>query len=185
MKSTAIVSVMCLLLLAGVSYAQKPIGIGGAVELGVPMGDFGDAASLGFGFTGNFQYNLNPNMDLIGQVGYLMWGGKDEAPTYDFSWGAIPFQAGLKYFVTQGDSRFYVGGLAGFHNFSYSAEWDDPFFGHIEASDSELKFGLAPIGGYEIGLNEKTTFDISARYQFVDDDLSYFGLRGGIIYKVR
>jgi hypothetical protein len=167
------------------SPAQKPMGVGGALEISLPMGDFGDAAGIGFGITGNFQYGLNPKMDLIGQLGYIMWGAENEPPGYDLGWSAIPFQAGLKYFVTPGDSRFYVGGMAGFHNFSVKVEYTDPFFGRIDVSDSELKFGLAPMGGYEYMVSEKMLLDFSARFQFVTDDLSYFGLRAGMIYKIR
>jgi len=160
-------------------------GIGGALEIALPMGDFGDFAGTGIGVTGNFQYGWKPNIDLMAQLGYIKWGGKTITGIGDYSYSAIPIQVGGKYFFTQQANRFYVGGLVGFHMFSSKIDYDSPIFGTGSSSESETKLSLAPMGGYEMQIGQSMLLDISARYQFVSDDLSYFGVRGGIIYKLK
>jgi outer membrane protein W len=157
--------------------------IGGGLELALPMGDFGDAANMGFGFTLAGQYGFRPNIDFMAQLGYIMWSGKDAFEDYD--WSAIPIQFGAKYFFAPSGNRFYVGGLAGFHMFKVKADYNHPVFGHVEVSDSEAEFGLAPMGGYEMAVGQNMVLDLSARYQFVSDDLSYFGARVGLLYKLK
>ena len=45
-------------------------------ELALPMGDFGDAASTGFGGSVRYEYPVNDNIGLTGTVGYLIFSGK-------------------------------------------------------------------------------------------------------------
>jgi outer membrane protein W len=164
--------------LAFAQHGKKSVGAG--LELAIPMGDFGDAATMGFGGTAAFQYGFKPNIDLIGTVGYLHWGAKSEFKALDFSWSAIPIQVGGKYFFQPTESRFYVGGLVGFHIFSFKTETINPFTLETSSeSTSETKIGLAPLGGYELKVGENMMLDIQARYQFVSD-FSYFGLRVGL-----
>lgn len=156
------------------------MGIGGALEIAMPMGDFGDQAGAGFGVTANFQYGWKPNIDLMAQLGYISWGGKSIG-IYDYTIHAIPLQVGAKYYFTQLTNRFYVGGLIGFHRFGITVKHTS--YGDISSSDT--KFGIAPMGGYEMKIGEKMLLDASARYQFVSDNLSYIGIRAGIIYKIK
>ncbi|HBZ00080.1 MAG TPA: hypothetical protein DEO84_02045, partial [candidate division Zixibacteria bacterium] len=117
-------------------------GIGGALEIAMPMGDFGDQAGTGFGVTANFQYGWKPNIDLMAQLGYISWGGKSIG-SYDYTIHAIPLQVGAKYYFTLETNRFYVGGLIGFHRFGITVK--NTSIGDI--STSEGKVSLAPMGG--------------------------------------
>jgi opacity protein-like surface antigen len=155
-------------------------GIGGALEIAFPMGDFGNQAGTGFGVTANFQYGWKPNIDLMAQLGYISWGGKSIG-NYDYSIHAIPLQVGGKYYFTQETNRFYAGGLIGFHRFGITVKHTS--VGDISTSDG--KFGIAPMAGYEMKIGEGMLLDASARYQIVTDNLSYFGIRAGIIYKLK
>jgi opacity protein-like surface antigen len=186
MKSfVAIFVVLALLVLAAPAMSQGFKGIGGGLEIAMPMGDFGDAANMGFGFTAAAQYGWKPNIDLIGQIGYLSWGAKDLPAGFDGSWSAIPIQVGAKYYFGQTANRFYAGGLAGFHMFKVKATVDLPYLGKVSSSASETKFGFAPMVGYEMKLGQKMMLDLSGRYQFVSDNLSYIGIRAGIIYLLK
>lgn len=186
MKSyVTIIVILALLVFAAPAMSQGFKGIGGGLEIAMPMGDFGDAANMGFGFTAAAQYGWKPNIDLIAQAGYLTWGGKDVPDGYEFSWSAIPIQVGAKYYFGQTVNRFYAGGLVGFHMFKAKSTFNHPVLGEIEASVSETKFGLAPMVGYEMKLGEKLMLDLSGRYQFVSDNLSYVGIRAGIIYLLK
>ncbi|HBC45606.1 MAG TPA: hypothetical protein DEO84_02055 [candidate division Zixibacteria bacterium] len=184
MKSVT-VFLAVLIALAFCTMAKAEVGskgIGGALEIALPMGNFGDVAGTGFGVTANFQYGWKPNIDLMGQLGYIKWGGKT-AVGYDYSYHAIPIQVGAKYYFKQETNRFYVGGLVGFHMFGWSADYD--LLGiHYSGSSSETKFSLAPMGGYEMKIGENMLFDASARYQIISD-VSYLGVRAGIIYKLK
>jgi hypothetical protein len=155
-------------------------GIGGALELAFPMGDFGDEAGTGFGVTANFQYGWKPNIDLMAQLGYISWGGKSIG-NYDYTIHAIPLQVGGKYYFTQETNRFYAGGLIGFHRFGVTIKHTS--YGDISTSDG--KFGIAPMGGYEMQINKDMLLDLCARYQIVTDNFNYFGIRAGIIYRLK
>jgi hypothetical protein len=182
MKSVIVfLAVLAALAFCTVAKAEVGMkGIGGALEIAMPMGNFGDQAGTGFGVTANFQYGWKPNIDLMAQLGYITWGGKSIG-SYDYTIHAIPLQVGAKYYFTLETNRFYVGGLIGFHRFGITVK--HPIYGDI--TSSEGKVSLAPMGGYEMKIGENMLFDASARYQFVSDNLSYLGIRAGIIYKLK
>jgi opacity protein-like surface antigen len=161
-------------------------GLGGALELAFPTGSFGDVAGTGIGITANFQYGWKPNIDLMAQLGFIRWGGKTNGANWDYSYHALPIQVGGKYFFNEETNRFYVGGLVGFHLFRWSFSYDRPYpYGHYSASSSKTEFSIAPMGGYEMKIGESMMFDASARYQIVSDNLSYFGIRAGLIFNLR
>ena len=58
----ALVTIVALFLFVGISQAQNKmyLNVGGNVLL--PMGDFGDAANLGFGGTAQFEMEFMPQL---------------------------------------------------------------------------------------------------------------------------
>jgi len=180
MRKTIITSLFVAVLFAVISLSPKTtqaqdikFRVNG--EIALPMGDFGDLASTGFGATVSAEKMMDEKMTLTATVGYLIWSG-EEIFGYSTDFSAIPVQAGLKYyFMPKTDGmRFYGMAEAGFHYFMLSV--DTPFG---SADDSEIKFGLAPSAGFEMPLGD-ITLDVAARYQFVTDDLTYFGIRAGV-----
>lgn len=159
---------------------RSTIGIG--LSLAVPLGDFADRADMGIGITGLYSYAYNYNLDFLGSIGYVMWGGKNAPSNIDISWGAIPIQIGIRYLFNVNSSRFYIGGLAGFHIFRYSVK--DNLL-NTDRSETETKLGIAPTMGYIFPLGRNTRLDISTRYQFVADDFSYLGIRAGIAFRLQ
>ena len=136
-------------------------------ELGMPMGDFGDAASTGFGGSLRYEHPMGDNIGLGLTAGYLMFGGKDEGP----DWTMIPVQAFLKYYFMEQQSGFYGAAHIGIHSWSVDYE-----FG--EASGSDLSY--APEVGYHLA-----NIDIGLRYQMIASEgstLSYLGLRLAYVF---
>jgi opacity protein-like surface antigen len=178
-----IFAVVVVIAIAIPTAAQRSTTFGGALEIAMPMGDFDDVADVGVGITGHVQYRWRPDIHWIGQLGFIAWPGPEQFGI-DYGWNAIPLQVGIKYFVSEGESRFYVGGLTGFHLFTFKRPMYNPFTGLWEEdSDSDLEFGLAPMGGYELVVSDNWFVDFSARFQLDTDDLSYFGLRVGLVQK--
>jgi hypothetical protein len=154
-----------LMALPALVYGQGKISFGVGGELALPMGDFKDAYNTGFGGTGSIFYHYMPQMDLMLNAGYIKYGSDiDEA-----SFSMIPIQAGARYFIVPGGG-LYAGGLVGVH--IAKAEVGD-------FSESETKFSLAPMLGYQYPLGPTMKLDISGRYQFVSD-ANYFGIHLGL-----
>lgn len=188
MKSalTIIALILALAAINGSAIAQGNKSIGGALDVAMPLGDFGDVANTGFGGVFTFQYAYKPNFHFLFDLGYTAWGGKNNIYELDYSWDAVPVQFGCKYYFSPAVNRFYIGGLAGFHRFSVDIPFYNPYTGTTETiSSSDTKFGIAPMGGYEFGIGTNLLLDLGARYQMVDDNLSYFGIRAGIICNLR
>ena len=71
-KLTAIL--FAVVLFSGVSFSQTPpMYIGGALNLALPVGSFGDIAGTGIGVTGQFEMKFMPNLVGTGTIGYIKW----------------------------------------------------------------------------------------------------------------
>lgn len=129
-------------------------------ELGLPMGDFGDAVGVGFGVTLGYEIPVGDNLGVFAQAGWMTFSAKDitidlgpfgSTTVEGVSLTAIPIQVGAKYYFTENQEGFYAGALTGVHLFS------------SEGSDGTTDFGVAPLVGYMVGEN----IDISVRYQLL------------------
>lgn len=141
---------------------SKSMSFSGGVEIGMPMGDFGDVASTGFGASLQMNYSLGSKSALILSAGYVTYGGKTISGIDLPSWGWIPVLGGLKYNLSD---NFYGSAQAGMSFFS------------IDGGDSESIFTYAPGIGFE-----KNKIDISARYLSASKDgatTNTLGLRLG------
>ena len=201
MKSTvasllAVIVVTMIIFMASPANAVKAyypgddqVALGIDPDVAFPLGNFSDVANAGFGINGNFQYRINPRWDLLLNLGYLHWGGKSNIVGFDYSYSAVPFQGGAKYYfrtASLDSPRFYVGGLIGFHDMSLRIpRFDDAGRFLFSTSSSETEFSLAPLGGFEYGIARDVNLDVSARYQYVANDFSYFGLRAGLNFLIR
>jgi len=174
---SALVAVMiCLPGGASAQAAKGDMAIGAGLELALPMGDFGDVAGTGFGATGQFEYVYNPNISIVGHLGYIKWGGKDFG-FYKWSYSVIPIKGGAKYYFDPIKRGFYGSGEIGLHLFSYSSESD--IGGVPDYSESSTEFGLALIGGYEMPAGQTFILDLSVRYELISD-LNFIGFRVGV-----
>jgi len=123
---------------------------GGQVGITLPLGDFGDAANLGFGLLGNFLYGLNTDIDLTGSIGYFSWGSDID----NVSYSDVPLLLGGRYYFNRGEFTPYGLAQLGIHFRSFDvASFSTQFgtFGGGSVSDTE--FGLSIGAGflYDIG----------------------------------
>lgn len=142
------------------AFAQFSIGL----DLGLPMGTFGDFHGIGFGASGRYDGAINDNLSWSAGVGYISFSGKD----YTFSgvtipgtsFAMIPIQGGVKYYFTESNAGFY--GAA-----------DIGIWLAASSGSSGSEFGFSPGVGYRTG-----NFDIAAKYNAVGD-VSSLGFRIG------
>lgn len=179
MKYLITVITFLVLVSATTVYSQNPMRIGGELGLQLPMGDFGDGASTGFGLSGIFQYYLQPQLIIGGTLGYQSWGGKTDG----FSWSNIPIMGLINYqFNTEGLIPF-VGAELGLNMLSTSYD----IFG-FTGSSSSTEFGINLLGGVEQRLNENLSWRVNAKYNIImggDGNLSFLGINAGVMYHLK
>src|SRR5215475_6012472 len=94
-----------VILIATFASAQKGTNqIGVAFEVGVPLGDFGDAAKTGFGGLLKGLYGVGTAGQITFTTGYTNFGIKDLTSDESGSWWIMPFLAGYRHNF----SGFYV-----------------------------------------------------------------------------
>ena len=142
------------------------------LELGLPMGDFGKAAGIGFGASLGFEMPVSQNLGIVAQLGYLNFSGKDMTvagmKVEGSSQGVIPIQVGAKYYVSDGQEGFYVGLLTGVHMAMVKVPeiTVDPVTFAVtteEKTQTNTNFSLAPLVGFMVTEN----IDVSLRYQMI------------------
>lgn len=154
-------------------YAQFSLG----AELALPVGDFSDLSSLGFGATAGYDYPVTEKFKIGANAGYIFMLVKDEykdglgaifGDNVDVNIGMIPIQAHAKYHLTE---QFYLMGLAGIHMINVKVE----ALGESETeSDTEFSFGFG--AGVNLGV-----VDIGARYQIINGS-DYIGARVAYLF---
>lgn len=164
--------ILCTLLALNVSAQDKGFHtINAGVELGLPIGNFGNAYGIGFGATGKALYGITEQGDLTGTLGYIHFGMKNTGASMTGSMGMIPIMFGYRHdfggiygepqlglMIVKSKINFdgMGGGMAGFGG---------------SASSSKVSVGLG--GGYMFG-----DWDLGARFQIVDN-LNFIGIRVG------
>src|SRR5690606_21924762 len=128
-------------------------------ELALPMGDFGDASSIGFGGSVRYEHPVGDNIGLTGTVGYLIFGGKETSEggvTFDGpDYSMIPIQVGGKYYFTEQQLGFYAGLELGVHSTTAKIPSSSITIGGVtietpEVSTSSTDLSYAPQIGYHL-----------------------------------
>lgn len=164
-------------LMAQKSIKKSQMQVGGHLGIALPMGDFGDAANTGFEIGGDFMYYYQPNIAFFGQLAYISFGTESDAVSYSF----FNIKGGALYLFNTKGVRPFVGASAGFYNFSYEIE----VFG-FSSSDSDLNFGIAPLGGVIFPVTPKIDIKAQMEYNIVfsSGDASYLGVNATVLYKL-
>ena|SRR5690625_1686084 len=168
MKKVFIIGIV-LAMTSFTAFAQKgnnQIGIG--LDLGLPVGDFGDGSNFGIGGTAKGMYGIGNAGQVELTVGYISFGSKESTSEAKASTGIIPIFAGYRHHLNQ----FYLEPQLGLSMISSKATVMGNSF-----SSSTTAFGWALGIGYEFD-----AFDLSARYQSASKSggsLGFFGLRIG------
>jgi hypothetical protein len=150
------------------------VGLG--LDLGVPFGDFGDAAGIGFGGTFSALYDLTGNLALTGRTGYIAFSGDNAEAfgtkiTSDFN--LIPIRAGGRFWITPADqegARFFAGVEFGLDIFHESQKIQEA--GQLDRSskDTSSDFSMSPLGGARFD-----NFEVMGQLNFADND--FLGIR--------
>jgi Outer membrane protein beta-barrel domain len=181
------VSAACIALTAattGTTQAQNGRFSVGA-ELGMPMGDFGDAAGIGFGGSLRYEYPIGDHIGIGLTAGYMIFGGKDGGP----SWKMIPIQGMFKFYFSENQNGFYAAAHLGVHSLKYDFEYTsytiDPVTFQlvpytVSESVSATKLSYAPEIGYHLA-----NIDLGLRYQLIATEgssTSYLGVRIAYVF---
>jgi opacity protein-like surface antigen len=163
------------LLIAATAQAQattdgRPFKLGGALGASLPLGDFGDAADLGFHLGGLIEYKpATFPVTLRGEIGYhrngLKEGYFDEIPGLEVDGNASMINFLANALFPFGDAAstarpFGIGGI-GLYRMKFSGD-----VAGFDISETETKFGLNVGGGFTFNLSGFETF-VEARFHSV------------------
>jgi hypothetical protein len=186
MKKLALVAtVVALVVMMSVgASAQGKMFLNIGADVLLPMGTFGDAASVGFGGTARFEYAFIPQLHGTFTAGYIAWGGKSINGFDGPSYGGIPFLVGGKYYfmpVTKNKMNVYGGFELGLMIFSVgSKKYTIGPYTYESPSVSETDFALAPTIGAEFPISDKGAIDVSAKYLLITSS----GSAGNIGFRI-
>ena len=195
MKRIATVAIALVLvsLVATPSFAQKMTwGVGADVL--IPTGNFGDAYSIGFGGTGEFQYDFTPMLAGGVRAGYYTWSAKSVAAGFTApSFSGVPVRVYGKYYFMPEAAKARVYGMLELGLFFWSSKVTLPSysiggftFGGGTSSTTGSDFNLVPEVGVQFPLGS-VNLDVAAQYDMVmtsGNTTSDIGFRVGVVFPI-
>ncbi|HKZ65003.1 MAG TPA: hypothetical protein VJ111_01540 [Chitinophagaceae bacterium] len=142
---------ICIVAISATGFAQKgnnQIGVG--ADLGIPIGDFGDAFKTGFGGYAKGLFGIGEAGQITFTTGYSAFKAKGSSSEESVTANIIPLLAGYRHNF----SGFYAEPQIGYNIFGAK------YKGTISGSDSEGGFAWAVGFGYVI-----SDVDFGVRYQ--------------------
>jgi hypothetical protein len=141
MKKLTWINLLLGLSLATPALAQSKGTVGADLGLNIPLGNFGDATSIGFAGLLHGEYTIMPQLNLTGRTGFIFSLSKSYTiPTMgsmDVAIHVFPIWVGAKYFVWQ---KAYAAAELGMNMLIPGGD---------ASGDAKAKFGLNFGGGYE------------------------------------
>ena len=192
-KVIRVVAVAALVLLVSLpSVAQDKMWAGAGVDIMLPLGTFSDAAGIGFGGTGRFQYNFMPQVAAGLEVGYIVWTGKTVEGVDLPSFKGLPLRVFGKYYFMPNPKALRVYGkfALGFFFGSVSEKtYNIEGFQYTTPGGSSTDFSLAPEVGIELPITKdgRTQFDGSIRYDLIatsGSSTGNIGFRAGVNFAI-
>ncbi|MBI5645826.1 MAG: hypothetical protein HY962_02750 [Ignavibacteriae bacterium] len=189
-KLTAIFLFAGLVLFLPAMHAQQTY-VGGQVGIGIPGGEFGKSYGLGYGGSAQFLYNLvEENIWVNGHIGYTRFGYSSDSRTdRTGSWSTVPLLGSLRYQLSKGNFRFYIGAQAGLHFVSRTIETKKNEVDITTQSGTETAFGAGLLGGFFYPISKSLTLDATLSYntlltEELEDNPGFLTLMIGIIYPI-
>lgn len=164
--------IIALLTVSSFSYAQKGFNtISAQVDLGLPIGDFGQAYNVGFGASGKVFYGITEAGSATGSLGFMRYGIKEDSEYMSGSMTMVPIQVGYRHLF----GSLYGEPQLGLMVLRSNVKFDDMGIGlsGYSGSSSTTKVTLGLGGGYMMN-----SWDLGARFQIVDN-LNFFGVSVG------
>jgi hypothetical protein len=173
MKKFYLFLVLGLVLTSSVFAQKQGISIGGNVYF--PVGDFAEAASIGYGGSASYEHLLGKNIAGVLYSGYTVFDSEYEGGG---NWTIIPLLVGAKFYFNP-KLDWYVAALIGvdFVSLDGTTEYTETAY-----TGSSTEFAGNLNFGYELKTSEKGAVDISAGFVYIDQ-FSYFGMRLAYIFK--
>jgi opacity protein-like surface antigen len=172
---------LSLLMVAGLGFAASAqtegavnkISVG--PEFALPIGDFGDVYSVGFGGSVQGELNVAKSLNLTGSAGYLSFSYKKEIKDFYKSLGAplkndgiIPLKVGAKYYF---GGNFYGAGEVG--------------AAIATGEGSGTAFAYSPTLGASFSVADKSSIDLGIRYEGWSkngSNISFIGIRAAFAF---
>jgi len=174
MKKAVLILLSLVALLSLEAIGQTPvngnISLGVGAEGGVPVGDFSNASNFGIGAMGWIAYGVDPNLTLMGKVGFESFSSKNSGGS---SRTVVPILVGGRYFLTPAlevtSMRTYLAADAGVYSSSGGGY-------------SSTKFGIAPALGAQFAAGPGMNVDLHVNYSIVfsDPSTSWVGFGVGL-----
>jgi len=171
LRKAAILGIAMLAVLAGSANAGTNwFGVTGGV--GIPTGDYSDAAANGWHIGATGTHMMNDQWGFGADLAYHAWGGSDDAnaaaelafgPGSEFKWSAIQGTAhAVMAIPTQGSAKPYL--KAGLGLYDLGLKLDTPAG---NASDSNTEFGFNVGGGMNFVTHSSMCWGVDAAYHLV------------------
>ena len=166
-----VLSAALLVFVAGAAHASGNwLGVTGGA--GVPTGDYGDVASMGWQFGVVGVHMVDEQFGIGADLGYHMWNGSDDAnaaaelafgPGSEIKWSAVQGTAHAIYAIpTQGTVSPYLRGGLGLYNVTSKLETTGS-----DVSDSQSKFGFNLGAGMNFASTGKARWGLVGQYHIV------------------
>lgn len=147
-----VLGILVLISFSQVNAQSGNNGLGVGLDLGLPLGDFGDAAKLGIGGSVKFLYGVGTSGQLTLTSGYTTFKAKDIPSGYDASSSIIPILAGY---------RHNLGGLYLEPQLGYGIYGSKFSYQNVSESSSDGAFTWAVGAGYAM----TPGVDVGVRFQ--------------------
>ena len=145
----------------------KRFGVGADAAFVLPIGNLADAASIGLGALGKFEYAATPSIAVTARAGFIYHLSKDLPGGNSVGISVIPILGGIKFYPVEKSTGFYLAPEAGLMDVIGRATVATPV-GSGSASSSDAKFGLVLGAGYQLG-------DLDFRGSLMSYDVGHFG----------
>ncbi|MBI1316050.1 outer membrane beta-barrel protein [bacterium] len=183
-------AILATAVVCGASFgAQAQLRVGAGLMTGLPMGDFGDAASFGIGGGVWADYFVTDNIAAGVSLGFLSYGAKEEVEGSDYSTTMIPILlTGDWHFMPGETFDFYAGVGLGFNMVSSKSTIDSGIPGipatEVEADETAFQLVIPRIG-INYMLNDTWGIDFNTGYSLVMVDggnADYIPVNLGVFY---
>ena len=164
--------------------------LGGQLGIGVPTGTFGDSYETGFGGSAQLLYHLvDEGIWVNGHIGYMMFNHSSERSDVTGTWSTIPLLGSLRYQLSKGNFRTYVGLQLGMHFISRTLDIKIDEVTTRTRKDRETAFGAGLLGGFLYPISPTMFLDATLSYnsvlaESVEDGPGYLSLTVGVAIPV-
>lgn len=173
-----VIASVCTVCIAN-AQEKGSIHLGAGIDVGLPLGDFGEGFGIGIGASAKGLYGLSDVSQATLTLGFLRFGMKDGSDMVTGSTGLIPVLAGYRHRF----GSLYGEGQIGLTTVRTSIKFKDTGIGNFSGSSSSTHLGYGAGVGYLMD-----AWDIGVRFQGVSGDggnLNFVALRVGYNFQLK